>query len=178
MVVDADSANGTFVNGESIKERVLRHSDKVSVGQYSLLFDLYGTLPAAAPTDPYSEDEGTGKPSTVLLYRDELLTLLESSQKSQSMALVLAVTDRVVVPLVKEITSIGNDWECDLRIGGLFIKPRQALVVKSGEGHAIIHQGGPREIYLNGRKLKQQQTPLKPEDVLEIAGNKIFYGSL
>jgi pSer/pThr/pTyr-binding forkhead associated (FHA) protein len=178
MVEDAHSVNGTLVNGENVKERILRHTDRVGVGLHTLMFDQYGHVSAESQVDSFQQEEGSDKPSTVLLYRDELRVLLESGQKGQSMALVLAASHRVVVPLVKETTRIGSDWECDLRIGGLLVKPVQALVVKAEEGHSILHQGGPRDLYLNGRKIRKKELPLKTGDVVEIAGNKIFYGIL
>jgi len=178
VVVDADSANGTFVNGECVRERVLRHKDRVSLGQHAMLFDQYGSLPAEALMDIFHEGEESGRPSTVLLYRDELVTMLEGSQKCQAMGLVLAAERPSVVPLVKEKTSLGSDWACDLRLSGLFVKPIQAWVLGVGEGHVLVRQPGPREVYLNGRKLDGKEALLQAGDVFEIAGNKIFYGGL
>lgn len=177
-VVDADSANGTFVNGEIVKDRVLRHTDRVGVGQHTLLFDLYGSLPSDAHADIFKDDEGPDRPSVVLLYREELLTLLEANPHKQSMALVLAAGRKVVVPLVKETTTLGSSWECDLRIGGLFVKPVQAIVRQVGEGYVLVYQGGLRGLYLNGRKFNGKEAPLKAGDVLKIAGNTIFCGGL
>ena len=36
MLVDLDSANGTFVNGQRIKERILTNGDSVAIGKYAL----------------------------------------------------------------------------------------------------------------------------------------------
>ena len=41
-VVDLDSTNGTFVNGESIQEKQLNHGDRVTIGQNSIHFSLLG----------------------------------------------------------------------------------------------------------------------------------------
>lgn len=178
FVVDADSANGTYLNGELVGERVLRHTDRVGIGQHTLLFDQYGLVSAQPQVGLYPEAEEAGRPGTVLMYREELEVLLEGAGKQKAMGLVLAARQRIVVPLVKSSTTIGSDWESDLRITGWLVKPLQALVLQNTEGHVVIDQGGPRSLYLNGRKLKPKEVPLKSGDVLEIAGHQIFYGSL
>ncbi|MFM8332380.1 MAG: FHA domain-containing protein, partial [Candidatus Methylumidiphilus sp.] len=133
-VIDANSSNGTYVNGETIRERVLRHTDRVIVGKHTLLFDQYG---AVNDEDGRADDaDGTQAPGVVLLQREDLLNLLERSQKSQARALVLAGDYREVVPLLKDTTVIGSGWDCDLRISGLLVKPHQALVVKTEQGHS------------------------------------------
>lgn len=169
-VIDADSANGTFVNGEAVKEHVLQHKDRVVIGQHTLLFDQYG---AADGEKTRPKETDVKPPKTDLLYSDDLLKLLERSQKN-AMALVLG--GHQIVPLAKEKIVIGSGPDCDLRISGLFVRAHQAWVVACGQGHKIIHQGGPRALYVNHKK--QTETLLNAGDCIEIAGNRIAYGSL
>ncbi|MDD5034601.1 MAG: FHA domain-containing protein [Methylococcaceae bacterium] len=171
-LIDADSANGTFVNGTAIKEYILQHQDRIVVGKYTLLFDRYGSkLGEDSVTKDASPVDGT-----VFLNRDALMKMVQRSQRQQGMALVLEGTHRQVVPLQMNITTIGKNERCDLRIGGLFVRDEQALVVKTEFGHKIIHQGGVRGMVVNG--MKRHEAILRAGDRILIAGHKISYGTL
>src|SRR4030095_1380774 len=43
---DLDSANGTFVNGLRINERVLSNHDTISIGNFALVYEEQDTLPS------------------------------------------------------------------------------------------------------------------------------------
>ena len=45
-VVDLESANGTFVNGQRVKQQQLRNKDTVTIGNFSLVYAETDTLPA------------------------------------------------------------------------------------------------------------------------------------
>src|SRR5215470_2301285 len=38
LLIDLDSANGTMVNGEQIKEKTLVHGDTITMGPYSMVY--------------------------------------------------------------------------------------------------------------------------------------------
>lgn len=171
-VVDAGSANGIFVNGERIQSHVLRHQDRVVVGKHTLLFNQYGG-------DVGEEGANTGEEaaeSTVFLGRDALARMKQRSRSQQSMALVLTGQQRRVIPLDGETVLIGRGGHCELRIGGLFVKSVQALVMRTDMGHRIIHQGGLRGMSVNGTPCRE--AVLRAGDTIVIAGNRISYGSL
>ena len=46
VLTDHDSANGTFVNGLRIKERVLSNHDTISIGNYALVYEEQEGLPS------------------------------------------------------------------------------------------------------------------------------------
>ena len=46
VLTDHDSANGTFVNGLRIKERVLSNHDAISIGNYALVYEEQEGLPS------------------------------------------------------------------------------------------------------------------------------------
>jgi adenylate cyclase len=60
LLTDLDSANGTFVNDERIKERLLNDKDAVRIGDYTLVYEDPGGQPAIQ-----YEDRGIG--STIML---------------------------------------------------------------------------------------------------------------
>ena len=70
-VVDLESSNGTFVNGERIREVGLRHGDVVTVGEVELVFLERGTnerarpepISAVAPTELHTPDRRPASPT-------------------------------------------------------------------------------------------------------------------
>jgi pSer/pThr/pTyr-binding forkhead associated (FHA) protein len=175
LVMDANSSNGIFVNGEKVTQHILKHQDRVVIGKHTLLFDQYGADSSEEPIEE-KNTEADVPDSTVFLGRDALAKMMHRSRQQQAMALALTGANRRVVPLEKAAISIGKGKQCDLRIGGLFVKQEQALVINTERGHKIIHQGGWRAMLVNGEKRKEAL--LRAGDVIVIAGNKISYGSL
>jgi pSer/pThr/pTyr-binding forkhead associated (FHA) protein len=78
MVEDLGSTNGTFVNGEKITKRALRHGDTILVGKHKLFFDRMGEAEFDAPdlAGPDMPDFG----GTVILDADQQQRLLAAAQ--------------------------------------------------------------------------------------------------
>jgi pSer/pThr/pTyr-binding forkhead associated (FHA) protein len=173
-LIDENSSNGTFVNGQKIHEHVLNHKDRVVLGKHTLLFDQFGAGPE--PLRKTEQAEEGPNDGTMLVSPSALAQIMERSKKQQSMGLVLNGPKRKVVPLNQAITTIGAGAACDLRIRGLFVKSEQAFVVKTEAGYKITHTGGWRAMRVNG--MKRQEVMLAAGDVITLAGNKISFGSL
>lgn len=68
MLTDFDSANGTFVNDERIKERIINDKDTVKIGDFSLVFE-------DATDQPAIQYDNQRIGSTVLLRNPEQIAL-------------------------------------------------------------------------------------------------------
>ncbi|MCI0339711.1 MAG: sigma 54-interacting transcriptional regulator [Planctomycetales bacterium] len=62
-VRDLHSLNGTFVNGATITEHVLRHGDRIEIGQTEILFET-GNPPEPAPPPPPPPPQAEAKPAS------------------------------------------------------------------------------------------------------------------
>jgi DNA-binding NtrC family response regulator len=58
-IVDADSRNGVFVNGEKVKDRVLKKDDEIEIGEHVLIFDPSFEVEGAPA--PASAEAGKGE---------------------------------------------------------------------------------------------------------------------
>jgi predicted component of type VI protein secretion system len=56
-IVDLNSSNGTFVNGEKITKRILKNGDQIEIGTVRLLFELLEPKEKKAPAGRKGLDE-------------------------------------------------------------------------------------------------------------------------
>ncbi|MBK6516852.1 MAG: SpoIIE family protein phosphatase [Polyangiaceae bacterium] len=85
---DLGSTNGTSVNDERVRERVLRPGDRIGVGDYRLRFHM-GSLPEIKAGAPSLEDtlDGTAAPSWMRTLRDVDPPQISATHLSTLMAL-------------------------------------------------------------------------------------------
>jgi hypothetical protein len=98
---------------------------------------------------------------------------LQKVMSTKRMGLSLMQSGReLLVPLIREETTIGASG-ADVPAKGFLVKPTQAKVVKSGDGHRIISLGGWRSVKVNGVKVNSHD--LKSGDIITIGSNSLTY---
>lgn len=174
VVVDGGSNNGTFVNGSKIDRHTLRVNDRVVLGKHSLIFDPAGTA------DPHAGSKKAGAAMggemTMFVDQAQLAKMAAQNQAEGGRRMAIAINQGgrdVVVPLVKEETTIGKGPGSDLPAKGFLVKPVQAKLVKMGANHRLVALGGFRGVKVNGVKISDHV--LKQGDVITIAGNVMTY---
>lgn len=173
VVVDGGSNNGTFVNGAKINRHALQNNDRVVLGKHSLVFDAHGQADSTGTAERKSS-AGMGGEMTMFVDQAQLAKMARPDSNARRMAMVLNQGGRdVVVPLVKEETTLGKGPGADLPARGFLVKPIQAKVVKSTTGHRLVTMGGFRAVKVNGQKITDHA--LKQGDVITIAGNIMTY---
>jgi pSer/pThr/pTyr-binding forkhead associated (FHA) protein len=174
VIVDGGSNNGTYMNGAKISRQALKHGDKVILGKHSLVYDAHGYATAKAGTGSHKKGAPMGGEMTMFVDQAQLAKAMASEVGGKRMALVLKQGGRdVVVPLLKEETTLGKATDCDVPARGFLVKPVQAKVVKFKEGHRLVSLGGFRSVKVNGQKVVD--APLKAGDVIAIAANAFTY---
>jgi pSer/pThr/pTyr-binding forkhead associated (FHA) protein len=172
VLVDGGSNNGTFINGGKISRHALQHNDRVVLGKHSLVYDAHGVA------DPKVAEKKGGPAAMggeMTMFVDQAqLAKMNKGGDTKRMAIALSQGGRdVVIPLVKEETTIGKGPGSDLPARGFLVKPVQAKLVKNGAGHRLISMGGLRGVKVNGQKVSDAL--LKPGDVIAIAGTVLTY---
>jgi pSer/pThr/pTyr-binding forkhead associated (FHA) protein len=201
VVEDLESTNGTFVNGEKITKRGLRHGDTILVGKHKLFFDRMGEAEFDAPdlAGPDMPDFG----GTVILDADQQQRLLAAAQaRIQARHIAAAGAPSageapVPVPapapkkaavgrlhvingqadlseyrLDQSTSAIGKDPEAVVRLHGWF-KPRVAVeIARMGDGYVATPVSG--KTMVNGQRL-QSRRGLVHGDVLEISGLELEF---
>lgn len=173
-VVDGGSNNGTYVGGSKIQKHTLKHGDRIVLGKHSLVYDQHGYAANAASSSSKKGPGAMGGEMTMFVDQAQLAKAMASEVGGKRMALALKQGGRdVVVPLLKDETTLGAADSIDIPAKGFLVKPVQAKVVRSQAGHRIVNLGGWRAVRVNGQKVVD--APLKAGDVIRIAGTSYTY---
>jgi pSer/pThr/pTyr-binding forkhead associated (FHA) protein len=175
-VLDGGSNNGTYVGGTKIQRQILKHGDRIVLGKHSLVYDHHGYAAASAATASKKGPGAMGGEMTMFVDQAQLAKAMASEVGGKRMALVLKQGGRdVVVPLLKDETSLGSADNADIPAKGFLVKPVQAKVIRNQAGHRIVALGGWRAVKVNGQKVAD--APLKQGDQIQIAGASFTYRS-
>jgi len=173
-VVDGGSNNGTYVGGTKVQRHILKHGDRIVLGKHSLVYDQHGYASAAATSSAKKGPGAMGGEMTMFVDQAQLAKAMASEVGGKRMAISLIQGGReVIVPLLKEETTLGKGDSVDIPAKGFLVKPVQAKVIRAQSGHRIMSLGGFRAVKVNG--LKVADAPLKSGDVITIAGSTFTY---
>lgn len=200
VVEDLGSTNGTFVNGEKITKRPLRHGDTILVGKHKLFFDRMGE--AEFDSGDLGGRELPDFGGTVILDADQQQRLLAAAQaRIQARAAATAPSAPAATPepatpapvkkpavgrlhvlsgrsdlteyrLDAPTAAIGRSNDALVRLHGWF-KPRLALqIARMGESYVATPVAG--RTLVNGQPL-QGRRGLEHGDVLEVSGLELEF---
>ncbi len=178
MLTDLGSLNGTFVNGERIKDTVfVSNRDNIKLGKFELAIakddENSEASIASYGAHPDTEDK------TIIINPNKMSTMSKESFPNES-GHQLVLTEGNAVP--NEISlkgkgsiKIGKDQSCDMILSGLLIADSQCYIVQHQDGFKIVPQRSWAKTFLNGTKIKNEQV-LRKGDIIKIRSTKIrFY---
>jgi pSer/pThr/pTyr-binding forkhead associated (FHA) protein len=181
VLIDLNSLNGTFVNGQKVSKWILKNNDFITIGKHTLVY-IDERAPKKSPLSGTSElrsPEGT-----VMLDMRTQQQLLEEAAAKKGVdkvgELVGALTfisgreGQGEIDLSKRITMIGKGKEAEIKIKGLFLPNISAVISRRPAGYFLSHSEGRAIPKVNGESVKGQ-VKLKDGDIIEIAGLKIQF---
>ena len=199
VVRNISKKNGTFVNSERIEEPMrLMHGDVIEIGKFSMTFEISlkdrkkliewheqraraaGSTPstvisppsvgATAITDPGLAGEIEAQDSTYFLAPEELDATLKKARDARKEHLEL-VTDRgkLVVPLTKDLMTIGKSEKCDIIIDAGWRAPKESATIWKRFDGAIVLKLLKGRVSINGKRLQEDEN-LQDQDLIEIEG--------
>ncbi len=180
LLEDMGAANGTFVNRRAAQSADLRPGDEIGVGKFTLLFRpsaqrlaLMG-LRAQSPRSAPIEGGETCFLSLSQVHRiqhDQQVQLGAHLQEEQGRG-----GDRGRrVPLRSDTTVLGRGADADIRLRGLLVARRHALIVRKGDRYQLIRTSGLRPVWVNGRPVRQ--CTLKHRDRIQVGGQTFRFFS-
>jgi FHA domain-containing protein len=167
FIEDCNSTNGTYVNGQPIKKRILRDNDVIELGKYRLKY-LAGAA-IAAWANGAIDSAGLSSTGIDLQGRSVQGTVTASGgieEHKVGEGLVRVLTGRnagMELPLTKPITTLGKP--------GIQV----AVIARRPQAYFISHVEGVSFPLLNGVALDAQARLLEDHDILEIASVRMEF---
>lgn len=191
-IEDADSTNGSYVNGNKIKKHMLRHGDIIQIGRHDFKFldedapdfdktmviqpitnEMVNAVKATKQTEQAIAGAAVAKSTA---YAPSYLT---SSDKKVAKPAEVKVAKKAFIKvlngpkvgkeldLIKSYTSMGN--------GATMI-----IIAKRQQGYFVSHVSGKSEKQgnfptVNDNPLGVQSVPLQEHDVIDIGGLKLKF---
>ena len=175
FVEDANSLNGTFINGQKISRGELHNGDVILIGVHTL--DVI--LEKARETDLKGfAVRGRSMDETVVIGTEEQKKILASQDKEKPEILggfivIEGSTEKRDYILKERVTTIGKEDGAGIHLRGFFAPRVAALVNRRKEGYFITPAGG-KTLKVNGQKVDHKYD-LKDGDIVEAGGLKLQY---
>jgi len=176
FIEDANSLNGTYINGQKISKGELHNGDTVLIGVHTL--DVI--LEKARETDTKGFAlRGRSMDETVVIGAEDQKKILASQDKEKPEILggfivIEGSTEKRDYLLKERVTTIGKEDGAGIHLKGFFAPKVAALVNRRKEGYFITPTGG-KTLKVNGQKVDHKYD-LKDGDIVEAGGIKVqFY---
>jgi pSer/pThr/pTyr-binding forkhead associated (FHA) protein len=176
FIEDANSLNGTYINGQKVSKGELHNGDVVLIGVHTL--DVI--LEKGRETDAKGfAVRGRSMDETVVIAAEDQKKILASQDKEKPEILggfivIEGSTDKRDYLLKERVTTIGKEDGAGIHLKGFFAPKVAALVNRRKEGYFITPAGG-KTLKVNGQKVDHKYD-LKDGDIVEAGGIKVqFY---
>lgn len=186
VLEDMGSLNGTYVNGERITRKNLRHGDIVLIGKHSIEFvapELKAAEPEPKPQpqrikamdetvvlDPHVQQQLLNRPQET--YRPHVA---ERSDTLGGFVVIEGSSEKREYELRDRVTTIGKDSSAGIRLSGFFTPKVVALVNRRKEGYFISPAAKNKLPKVNGAEISERHD-LQDGDIVEVPGLKMqFY---
>ena len=176
FIEDANSLNGTYINGQKVSKGELHNGDVVLIGVHTLEV----ILEKARETDTKGfAVRGRSMDETVVIAAEDQKKILASQDKEKpdilgGFIVIEGSTDKRDYLLKERVTTIGKEDGAGIHLKGFFAPKVAALVNRRKEGYFITPAGG-KTLKVNGQKVDHKYD-LKDGDIVEAGGIRVqFY---
>lgn len=176
FVEDANSLNGTYVNGQKISKCELFNGDVILIGVHTL--EVISDKLRAADAKGFAV-RGRSMDETMVIAPEDKKKILASVDKDKPDVLggfivIEGSTEKKDYLLKERITSIGKEASAGIHLKGFFAPKVAALINRRKEGYFITPAGG-KSLKVNGQEVDHRYD-MKDGDIVETAGLKLqFY---
>ena len=169
LIIDNESLNGVFLNNRKVTEEILRDSDVITIGKYTLEFR----------EDSDGPDHAGQMDGTMILNTKQQKNMVANDRKEREIlsriggTVLLGLENAGVAEfrIDREVTTIGRAKFVHLRAKGFMLSGIQAKIVKEGEDYYIMNLGRKGKTLVNGETVTKAM--LKNSDIIQV-GKTIF----
>ena len=175
VLIDLNSLNGTFVNGQKVSKCILKNNDLVTIGKHTLVFqdERKATKSPLASTSEMKAPAGT----VMLDTRTQQQLLEEAAAKKAAdkvvelvgvLSFISGAEGQSEIELSKRVTMMGKGKDADIKLKGMFLPNVSAVISRRPAGYFISYSEGRAIPKVNGETIKGQ-VKLKDGDIINIA---------
>lgn len=187
VLKDTNSKNGTFLNGYTVDQAILKNGDIITIGKHTMVFldrgrarprpEQGGLKTSGVPDDP-------GPENTMFMDTEIYRRMLAESgdipeiPKAQAHVIFLSGEKRHL-NLDKSLITIGRSNQCDIIIPGFFAflaGDPAATISKTPQHHYISSTGGWVKPKVNGQAIRGP-VRLKNMDIIKVGTVILQYAS-
>lgn len=167
FIIDNQSANGTLVDGESIRQRRLNFRDEVQVGRHTMVFMPTAKLPGEALGGAPIGREGLSQDATVAIDISDIGDLVRQ-RKQHRVAYVEKAQPQVGASrhVLDQVNfSVGRSPQCNIRTRGWWAPRVSATIQRRSDGHYLMPARRGR-VAVNGRPIREPVKLADADDLL------------
>jgi pSer/pThr/pTyr-binding forkhead associated (FHA) protein len=148
---DLGSQNGTYVNGERVKERNLNDGDVVAVGKFVFTVEIERARASSGPI-------GEVDPGVTFNLGGTIVSSQDSGGRQEGRASILAhlVVGELPLVLDQDVCLIGGWADCDLKVPGFLVPARAALIVRGRGGFSLLNLIRPGAVRVQGQPVRHR----------------------
>lgn len=181
MLEDLGSLNGTFVNGQLVRNVTLRAGDCVNIGKHSILVEDSREMVGLAAWKPPARPEAPRVDETMVLDTKEHRALLQRAAVQGENLQIAAVRTKVPTLTVRKgrtsqheylladkLTVIGKSAMATVKLRGWFA-PKVAAQINRREGNVYYIGAAGKPVCVNGQ-VAMRPVKLVAGDHIDVAG--------
>ncbi|MCX7919579.1 MAG: FHA domain-containing protein [bacterium] len=158
IITDLKSANGTFVNGERVNRRILKHNDVISIGKHKIFYLEDVRFTGADPHREFDFDR----------------TIIVAEPEPSFLVLLQGKAEKSNFKLDKAELYIGRDAGCDVVLADWMIAKQHAKLTRQGKNYYITDLGTWKGTKVNGEPIKGDRL-LFHKDIIEIGTARLQF---
>ena len=176
FIEDANSLNGTYVNGQKVFKSELYNGDVILIGVHTL--EVISDKVREMDTKGFAV-RGRSMDETMVIAPEDQKKILASVDKEKPDSLggfivIEGSTDKRDYLLKERVTTIGKEDSAGIHLKSFFAPKVTALINRRKEGYFITPAGG-KSLKVNGQPVDHRYD-LKDGDIVETGGLKLqFY---
>ena len=176
FIEDANSLNGTYVNGQKVFKSELYNGDVILIGVHTL--EVISDKVRDTDTKGFAV-RGRSMDETMVIAPEDQKKILASVDKEKpdiigGFIVIEGSTDKRDYLLKERVTTIGKEDSAGIHLKGFFAPKVTALINRRKEGYFITPAGG-KSLKVNGQQVDHRYD-LKDGDIVETGGLKLqFY---
>ncbi|MCK4574562.1 MAG: FHA domain-containing protein [candidate division Zixibacteria bacterium] len=154
VVIDNESLNGTFVNNRKISEEILRDSDVITIGKYSLVYHAEAE---------HGQESPANFDGTMVLRTKQQKKMLENDKIERQ--IVNRYGGSVLIgeenaefseyKIDRDVTTIGKAKFVHVKAKGFWLSGIQAKITRENNSYSLLNLGKKGKTKVNGEDVSQ-----------------------